>query len=111
MLPMRLRPRLGDLLIGACALLLAFAVAHRANTLTADRAQASADKALFSRYVQKLPGSFGAARIRSGQTADVVGARKRPDGRVCLLIHHGTSQARFVHTPPGKAPQWPRREA
>jgi hypothetical protein len=104
---------LGDLLLCACAVLLALAVAHRADTVSTARAQARADKAVFSRYVQKLPGSFGAARINAGKTADVVCARKQPGGRgsrVCLLVQHATPP-QFAPANVKTTPQWPPREA
>jgi hypothetical protein len=111
---MRWRPRLADVLLCACAVLLVLAVAHRVRLVDTMTAQARTDKALFTRYVQRLPGSFGRASVRAGQTTDVVCARQhRPVAgaksvrrQLCISVHHGTGLVRLVQAQTKKAPRW-----
>jgi hypothetical protein len=110
------RPRLADVLLCGCALLLVLAVAHRVRLVETVTAQARADKALFTRYIQQQPGSFGRASIRAGTTADVVCARrhravagsKSLRRQLCISIPHRSGHVRVARVQAPRIPRWAR---
>jgi hypothetical protein len=121
---MRWRPRLGDVLLCAFALLLVLCIAHRVRLVDSMRQQARTDAIVFTRYVNHLPGYFGRTRITAGWTTDVVCATHHrpppatPRSRdLCVRIFHGSARVRpvravhAVRMQTKKAPRWQRPTA